>query len=101
PRAVVEPRLTIPEALGVVSVDVVTADVRLHEEVGDMPHHRPRRVEVLNRLDLNHLGAEVREDQRGEWPGPDDPLRDDADAGEGSFAVAHHGAPYTMPCARS
>ena len=88
---VVEPRLTVPEALAGVAVDVVAAGRARQQRRVEVALHRAGGVEVLDRLDLDHLGAEVGEDQRRVGTRPNDRLREDAHPLEGKAALGDRG----------
>ena len=77
---VVEEGVAVPEALARIAVHEARPGRALALPRRDVPVEGSRRVEVLDRLDLDHLRAEVREDHRAERPGPDDRLREHAHA---------------------
>jgi len=89
PLGVVENHHPVPEALRAVAVEVADAPEALHNDVGDVPQLGARRVEMLDRLDLDDLSAQVRQDHRAERASPHQALRQDPDTSERRFAVIH------------
>ena len=85
---VVEVGVAVPEALARVAVRVERAERALQVELGQVAVVRARRVDVLDRLDLDHVGPEVGEDQAGRRPRPDDRLGEHAHALEGQPRLA-------------
>ena len=85
---VVEVGVAVPEALARVAVRVERAEGALQVQLGQVAIVRARRVDVLDRLDLDHLGPEVGEDQARCRARPDDRLREHAHALEGQPRLA-------------
>ena len=86
-RGVVEGVAAVPEALA----DVAAGEARAHRALRLLPRHVADVAaggrEVLDRLDLDHLGAEVGEHERAGRPRPHDCLREDAQPREGARVV--------------